>query len=89
MDVFRTFICPDASVVDARVICDGMFTTPLSADGSLPATHWISSGALDEALADQIAAVAEMDTSDEDPFAAMARLNLTMISTMDNSEEVA
>jgi hypothetical protein len=79
MDVFRTFICPDASVVDARAICSGMFTTPLSSDGSLPATHWISSGALDEALADQIAAVVDMDTSEENPFDAMVRLGLVMV----------
>lgn len=50
-DTFLTLIVPDASVDLARTIAatlsdggKGMWTTPLSSDGSAPATHWISSG---------------------------------------------
>lgn len=51
MDIFRTLIVPAANVDLARAIATsfgpggvGMFTTPLSASGSDPATHYISSG---------------------------------------------
>ena len=50
MDTFKTLIVPDAHVDLARQLCAleaggaGMFTTPLSADGKEPATHYISSG---------------------------------------------
>lgn len=50
-DIFRTLIVPAANVELARQIATsfgsggvGMFTTPLSASGSDPATHYISSG---------------------------------------------
>jgi hypothetical protein len=50
-DLFRTLILPDANVALAREIAAsfgpggvGMFTTPLSADGLEPASHYISSG---------------------------------------------
>lgn len=51
MDIFRTLIVPAANVELARQIAAsfgpygvGMWTTPLSASGSDPATHYISSG---------------------------------------------
>ena len=51
MDIFRTLIVPAANVDLARAIAAsfgpggvGMFTTPISASGSDPATHYISSG---------------------------------------------
>ena len=51
MDIFRTLIVPAASVDLARAIAtsfgpggEGMWTTPLSADGLDPATHYISTG---------------------------------------------
>jgi hypothetical protein len=51
MDIFRTLIVPATSVDLARAIAtsfgpggEGMWTTPLSASGSDPATHYISSG---------------------------------------------
>lgn len=55
-DIFRTLIVPDSNVADARAIAsgiapvagDGMWTTPCSASGQLPATHWISSGMIGE-----------------------------------------
>ena len=51
MDIFRTLVVPAASVDLARAIAtsfgpggEGMWTTPLSASGFDPATHYISSG---------------------------------------------
>lgn len=51
MDIFRTLLVPTANVQLARAIATsfgpggvGMWTTPLSASGSDPATHYISSG---------------------------------------------
>jgi hypothetical protein len=50
----RTLVVPVDIVEQVRALCaaaipsgDGMFTTPLSLDGSPPATHYISSGLLD------------------------------------------
>ena len=59
----RTIIVPDAVVVPSRMACEalagpggsGMFTVPLSADGQLPATHWISSGLIEQDFADLLA----------------------------------
>lgn len=53
--IFRTFIVP-AEIVDAArnfgecltPAAAGMFNTPLSATGELPATHYISSGLIDD-----------------------------------------
>lgn len=51
--VHRTMICPATHAAMARTICAtlapggsgaGMFTTPLSALGTLPATHYVSAG---------------------------------------------
>lgn len=54
----RTLIVPTALADQVRALCaaatsagDGMFTTPLSADGAAPATHYISSGLLDSQFA--------------------------------------
>lgn len=58
MDIFRTLIVPASQVDLARAIAasfgpggDGMFTTPLSATGADPASHYISSGFVPEAFA--------------------------------------
>ena len=58
MDIFRTLIVPTANVALARAIAasfgpggDGMFTTPLSANGLDPASHYISSGFVPEQFA--------------------------------------
>lgn len=49
--LFRTMIVPDSIVATVRSLADsfgpaasGMWATPLSPTGELPATHWISSG---------------------------------------------
>ena len=54
----RTLIVPTALVAAARELGAaispagaGMYLTPLSPTGSEPATHWISSGLIDESFA--------------------------------------
>ena len=59
----RTIIVPEAVVVPARMACEalagpggsGMYTVPLSPTGELPATHWASSGPIDEEFAELLA----------------------------------
>lgn len=59
----RTIIVPDAVVVPARMACEalagaggsGMYSVPLSPSGELPATHWISSGLIEQSFADLLA----------------------------------
>ena len=59
----RTIIVPDPVVEPARLACEalagaggsGMFTVPLSPSGELPATHWISSGLIEQEFADLLA----------------------------------
>lgn len=59
----RTIIVPDAVVAPARMACEalagaggsGMYSTPLSPTGELPATHWISSGLIEQEFADLLA----------------------------------
>ena len=59
----RTIIVPDAVVIPARMACEalagagglGMYTTPLSPTGELPASHYISSGLIEDTFADLLA----------------------------------
>ena len=59
MWVHRTIIVDATQVELARSLCaalagpagGGMFTTPLSASGSLPATHYISAGLIEDTFA--------------------------------------
>lgn len=81
----RTIIVPDAVVVPARLACEalagaggsGMYTVPLSPTGELPATHWISSGLIEQEFADllaspdTLAAVASAAGLDPAPLAAL------------------
>jgi hypothetical protein len=56
---YRAIIVPDAQVTYARELSaavagpagEGMYTTPLSATGQEPATHWISAGLISEDFA--------------------------------------
>lgn len=65
----RCMIVPDAHVALARVVAAsvagpagaGMWGTGLSADGSAPATHWISTGLVDQSFA----ALMPLTTHDE------------------------
>lgn len=58
--VHRCMIVPTEHVELARKLCEtlagdggsGMFTTPLSPTGTEPATHYISSGLIEDAFAD-------------------------------------
>lgn len=81
----RTIIVPDLVVEPARMACEalagaggsGMFTVPLSATGQLPATHWISSGLIEEEFAallanpDALTAVATSAGLDPAPLVAI------------------
>ena len=56
--LMRTMIVPDSIVVTVRQLADsfgpaasGMWVTPCSPSGNLPATHWISSGGIGEEFA--------------------------------------
>ena len=59
----RTIIVPDPVVVPARMACEalagaggsGMYSVPLSPTGELPATHWVSSGLIEQEFADMLA----------------------------------
>ena len=61
--VHRTIIVPADHAAVARAACghlagaggSGMFTTPLSPTGELPATHCISSGLIEQDFADLLA----------------------------------
>ena len=46
-----------------RAHLDGMFTSPLSATGNSPATHFISSGKVPQAFVDAIASADTLDTA--------------------------
>ena len=67
---FRTFIVPESVAKTARDMCadiagpdgDGMFTTELSATGSAPATHFVSSGP----ISDEMAALLPLTTVTQD-----------------------
>jgi len=62
MWVHKTIVVADAVVEQARSLCEqlagtggaGMFATALSADGNEPATHWISSGMIQEEFAQML-----------------------------------
>ena len=92
----RTIIVPDAVVIPARMACEalagaggsGMYQTPLSPTGELPATHWISSGLIEQSFADllaspdALAAVATQAGLDPAPLVAI-------VATADISDEPA
>lgn len=94
--VFRTIIVPDAYVDIARAACEhlagaggsGMYTTPLSPTGELPATHYISSGLIEQEFAallanpDALTAVATSAGLDAAPLIAI-------ISASDITDEAA
>jgi hypothetical protein len=71
-----------AALAEAAVLAqDGMFTVGLSADGYEPATHWISTGLIDDAMLAALLPLCE--TSFDDPFAAMARAGLQLTTLGD------
>ena len=87
MDIFRTLIVQSNQVELAREVGasygaggEGMFVTPLSANGQYPSTHYVSSGLIPEELDALLVTIPDIDISDEDAFTAMARLGLKMIN---------
>lgn len=63
----RCMIVPDSIVSQCRELAgrltpagEGMWTTPLSPTGSPPATHYISSGLVDQVLADLLVSPAAL-----------------------------
>lgn len=94
--IHRTIIVPDVVVATARMACEGlageggsgMYTTPLSPTGDLPATHWISSGLIEQSFADLLAnpdaltAVATQAGIDPGPLVAI-------VATADITDEPA
>lgn len=81
----RTIVVPDPVVIPARMACEalagaggsGMYSVPLSPSGELPATHWISSGLIEQEFADllsnpdALAAVASAAGLDPAPLVAI------------------
>lgn len=93
--VSRTIIVPDAAVAAARAACEalagaggsGMYTVPLSPTGEAPATHWASSGAIDQDFADLLSnpdALSVVATSAGlDPAPLLAVLAASDVSDLD------
>ena len=85
-EVFRTLIVDAAQQAQAQAIAAafaggaGMFTTACSKGGAAPATAFISSGMLEEEIVAALEAVSGMDSSDEPPFTALARLGLQLLT---------
>lgn len=82
--VHRCMIVPAALQAQCQTIpgASGMWTTGLSLDGAAPATHYISSGLVEQAFADLLASpaaiAAAIDVTLEEA--------LTLVSTMRTSE---
>lgn len=82
MDIFATIIVTAANVEQARTLAasipggEGMFTAGLSATGSTPATHYISSGSVPKEIVDAVASIA--DVSELQPSEAIQAAELTM-----------
>lgn len=87
--VFKTIIVQSADAQQARDIAssfvqaaDKMFTVGLSQSGLAPATHYISTGYIPEEIISALSdGVAGIDISDEQPFQALSRLDLQIVST--------
>ena len=89
----RTIIVPAGQVTalasklknDLHPGLDGMFTTPLSSTGNLPATHYVSSGWMSQAESEflnaQLPKPFQGNDSGEGPHEMFARVGLKMITT--------
>lgn len=96
--IHRTIIVPDCIISNVRHLADsfgpdsaGMWTTPLSPTGELPATHWISAGQIDDGLLSALQGTRfgesgeVVDVSIQPPFDAMATLGLLMVRESDGA----
>ena len=81
-DIFATIIVTADNVEQACTLAaelpggEGMFTSGLSATGTVPATHYISSGSVPQEIVDAVASIA--DVSELPPSEAMQAAGLTM-----------
>ena len=82
MDIFATIIVTADNVNQARTLAaelpggEGMFTSELSATGTVPATHYISSGYMPEEIVQAVAPVSAV--SDLEPAEARIAAGLMM-----------
>jgi len=80
MEIERTLIVPATSAAQARAICDaipggsGMFATALSASGKLPATHYVSSGLMQQEIVDAVTGIASI--FEGEPMTAISQQGL-------------
>lgn len=87
MEIFATIIVPASNVEAAREAAaqhpmgEGMFTSALSATGTEPATHYISSGKMPEEIVQAVEGLA--DVSDIGPQEAMAEAGLMLCAPSD------
>jgi hypothetical protein len=72
-DIFKTVILTAATKTDDT-------TAALSATGEAPATHYIGSGFMPEDLIAQLQELPDADVSDDEPFVALDRLGLKLVS---------
>lgn len=85
-DRFRTYLCPTAIVTTAQAAAaqyaggEGMFTTPCSPTGQMPATHYISSGFVTHDIDDTLHGVEEIAISTEEPLTMLINHNLYVIT---------
>jgi hypothetical protein len=94
----RTLTVPTAQVEFARLLTEtiagpagaGMWTTPLSPTGELPATHWISSGLIDQQFADLLSQPAVcVHLASEAGLSVTAEEVANLLAVADISEEAA
>lgn len=89
--VHRTLIVPAANALVARRLCDGlapvgsgsnMFISELSATGSLPVTHYISSGLIQDNFAALLDAGAAVIYSQAQLVPAIADITLLQVQAL-------
>jgi hypothetical protein len=83
-DIHATFICPAASVVEARAAAAaieggaGMLECGLSATGEAPATHYVSSGFVRPAIHDALVPFCTITTGYHDVHDVIAAADLSL-----------
>lgn len=83
MDIFATVITTSENVAQARSISDqfpggqGMFTAGLSETGTLPITHYASSGHIPEEILNALNGI--VDVYDSDPHSTFYDAALQMV----------
>lgn len=81
MDIRATLIATAAQVAAARAAqSEAPFTCKLSASGSLPATHYVSAGALSEAALASLSGLCAITTGEQSPHAVIAAAGLVIVT---------